>query len=197
MLHQTIRVLGHVELVCFFLRHVNFASAVGALAVHELGFGEERFTGGAVPAFVLILVDVALVVHLLENLLDSRFVVIVGGADEVVVIRIHEVPDVLDLTGNVVNVLLGRDTGFESLVFDLLTVFVGTGAEEYVITARLLVACNGVGRNDFVGVADMRLGGRIGNRRSDIILFSHDLLLNGKTLFIYKRSAQTLSSVIV
>ena len=54
-----------------------------------------------------------------------------------------------------------------------------TGAEEYVITARLLVACNGVGRNDFVGVADMRFGGRIGNRRGNIILFSHDLLLNG------------------
>ena len=84
-LAHAIGILGKTEEVCLLLRVVDLAAAVGALAVHELALGPEALAGLAVFADVLALVDVAVVVHLPEDLLDGLDVVIVGGADEAVV----------------------------------------------------------------------------------------------------------------
>ena len=50
---------------------VDFAAAVGAFAVLELALGPEAFAGRAVHALIRTLVDIALVVHLLEDALDG------------------------------------------------------------------------------------------------------------------------------
>lgn len=92
ILHQTIRVFAHVEEVGFFSRFVNGSSAVRAVAVHELRLGPERFAGCTVPAFVFAFVNVALFIQTTENFLYRFDVLFVGGADEAVVGRIHQIP---------------------------------------------------------------------------------------------------------
>ena len=61
------------------------SAAVGAFAVHQLGFGEKGFTGGTVHTLIVALVDIALIIELFEYFLNLGFVIRIGGADEFVV----------------------------------------------------------------------------------------------------------------
>ena len=174
ILDESVGILAHLEEICLFLGAGHLTSAVGAFAINQLCFCEEGLAGYAVPALVFVFIDIALVVQLLEDVLNGLFVVGIGGTDEVIVGGIHAVPDAADVACHVVNVVLGGDPCCLCQFFDLLTVFIGTGHEENVITALTLIAGNGVGHNDFVGIADMRLTGRIGDRRCQIkLLFFH------------------------
>ena len=75
--------------------------------------------------------------------------------------------------------LLGCDTGCLCLQFDLLTVLIGTGLEENIITFFSLETRNAVSQYDLVVITDMGLGGRIGNGSCKIIfpLLSINLIL--------------------
>ena len=110
--------------------------------------------------YILALVDVPLLVHLLEDLLDGGYMVVVGGADEPVVGDVHQLPQILDALGplhDAVHKLLGGDAGLLGLVLDLLAVLVGAGEEHDVIALEALVAGHGVGGHGAVGVADVEL----------------------------------------
>ena len=122
----------------------------------------------------MALVDIAIFVHLLEDLLNSFDMVAIGGTDEAVVRNVHQLPQIenaLFAFNNVVNEFLGGDTGFLGLGFDLLTMFVGTGQEHDVIAAHALVASDGVGSDGAVGVTDVQFGRRIVNGGCDIERF--------------------------
>ena len=55
--------------------------------------------------------------------------------------------------------------------------FVGSCLEEYVIALLTFVACDGIGKDDFVGVANMRFAGCVGDGGGDVVfLFFHGLL---------------------
>ena len=169
MLHKSVLILAHPEEVRFLALFVDFASAVGAFPVYELSVRPERFAGRAVPALVLALVYVALVVELLEYLLDRRLVVVVRGAYKFVVAGVHKIPDTLYLGGHAVYVFLGRRPRRFGQFLDLLSVLVGAGAEENVVAHIASEPRDGVGQDYLVGVAYMRLARRVGYRRRDIV----------------------------
>ena len=55
--------------------------------------------------------------------------------------------------------------------------FVGSCLEEYVIALLTFVAGDGIGKDDFVGVADMGFAGCVGDGGGDVVfLFFHGLL---------------------
>ena len=156
-------VLAHLEEVSFLLCRLHLPSAVRAFAVHQLGFGEERFAGCTVETFIVSLVDVSLVVELFEDLLHLLLMVVVGGADEFVIRSIHEIPDSLDFRGHLVYELLGRDACFLRFQFDLLPVFVCSGLEKYIVSLFPFEPGDTVCQHDLIGIADMRLAGCVGN----------------------------------
>ena len=84
---------------------VDLPAAVRTFPVYELAFREERFAVRTIEALIGALVDVALVVELLENFLDFLFMILVGGADKVVIGYIHQVKLSLDDAGNFVHKL--------------------------------------------------------------------------------------------
>ena len=170
MLHQTVRVLAHPEEVGLLRSLFHLASAVGAFAVHQLSVGEEGFAGSAVPALIVTLVNVALLVQFLENVSNRTLVIIVGGADEMIVGGVHQIPDAADLAGHTVHVFLGLNAGVSGLILDLLTVLIRTGEKMHVVAALPLVAGNSVGHDYLIGVAEMRLGGCVGDGGCDIKL---------------------------
>ena len=171
VLHQAVSVLAHLKEVCFLLGVYARAAAVRAAAVLELALGPEGLARLAVFALVGALIDVALVVQLLEDLLHLFLVHRVGGADELVVGGVHQVPDCLDFARDLVNVLLRRDAGSLCLLLDLLAVLIGAGLEIDIVAGHALIARDRVGQHDFVGVADVRLCRGVGNGRRDIIGF--------------------------
>ena len=71
---------------------------------------------------------------------------------------------ILDLAGYAVDVCLGRDACLLCEILYLLTVLIGTGAEENILAHLALEAREGVGHNDLVGVAEMRLTRSVCNR---------------------------------
>ena len=171
MLDKAVGVLGHLEEVCLFPCLGDGSTAVGALAVYDLCCGEEGLAGCAIPALIEDLVYVALIIEALEDLGYCHLVIIVGGADEMIVIYVHKIPYILDLAGYVVYVCLGSDACVLGKVLDLLTVLVGAGAKEYVLAHLALEAREGVRHNDLVGVADVRLTRRVSYCCCEIKLF--------------------------
>ena len=167
--YKAVCVLAHLEEVRLLLRFLNGSAAVGALAVNYLRVGEEGLAGSAVPTLVTALVNVALFVKTLEYFRNGVNVRSVGRSDEVVVTRIHLVPDAANLAGHLVDVLLRRHSGVFGVVFDFLTVLICSGAEKDVKTARSFVSRDSVCHNYLVSVAKMRLSRRVRDRRGYII----------------------------
>ena len=170
MIDKTLCILVHIEEVRLLTRSLHGTSAVGALAVNSLRVGKEGLTGSAVPALVFALVDIAVLIELCKYLFNSFLVVFVGGADEIIVACVHSVPDLFDLARDTVNVLLGSDVCRSGKIFYLLSVLVGTGAEENVISHSSFVSCDSVGGNNLVGVTEVRLLGSVCNSCGYIII---------------------------
>ena len=184
-------VLAQPEEIGLLLGIVYLAAAVGALAVHQLALGPEALAGGAVLALIGALIDVAVVIHLLEDLLHGGTVIVIGGADEAVVGNVHQLPQIADAPlslHDAVHKGLGGHAGLLGLGLDLLAVLIGTGEEHHVVALQTLVAGDGVGGYGAVGMADVQLVRWIVDGRCDIkrILFhrwsiSFSAAPNGRT----------------
>ena len=115
------------------------------------------------------LVDISFCVHFLKNFLNLFLMVSICGTDEFVIGSVHQIPDPLDLTGYIVYEFLWCDSGFFCLKFDLLTMFVSSCLEKYIVSFLPLVTCDRICQYDLIGIADVRLTGCIGDRGCNII----------------------------
>ena len=170
VLNQPVRVFFHAEEIGVLLGLMNLAAADGTLALFlNLGSGIEGLALLAVHAAVMAQIDVALVIELLENLLNLALVIRICGADEAVIGSAYQVPEALDLACNLVDELLGALACTCCSGLDLLTVLIGTCHKTDIKAVCSLVAGNTVGKNNLICVTDVRLAGCIGNCRCDVI----------------------------
>ena len=170
MVDQAVGVFLHLEEVGFFLGRLDLIAADRALVpVHYLGSGIESFAFLAVEAFIVSLIDIALLIELFEDLLDLDLMVLVRSTDEPVIGGVHQVPEAFDLGGVLVHEGLGGHAGPVGTALDLLSVFVGACLEIDVIAVRSLVSCDGICQYDLVAVADVGLAGGIGDGRCNIV----------------------------
>ena len=156
MLDQTVGILAHFEEIGFLGGRRDIAAALGTFPLHELGLRVEGLALLTVHALILSLIDIALIVHDAEDLLDLSLVIFVRRADELIVGRVHQIPDPPDLTGCRVDILLRRPAGLGSAILDLLSVLVRPCLEKDVIAFLPLEAGDRIRENDFICVADMR-----------------------------------------
>src|SRR5690606_31602551 len=103
------------------------------------------------------LVDVALVVKLLENLLHPALVPLLGGADEIVVGNVQALPQMLDPLDDGVDILQGFLPCLGRRPLEVEAVLVGAREEPGVVTPQAVVSRQGVGGHRGVGVADVEL----------------------------------------
>jgi len=95
-------------------------------------------------------------------------VTLLCGADEVVVRSIEQLRHRLEFTGIAVCKRLRSDAFGARRLLHLLAVFVSPRQEEDILAVEALVARHGIGRNQLVGMADMRLAVGIGDRGRDV-----------------------------
>ena len=93
------------------------------------------------------------------------------GTDKFIIRSIHQIPDTLDLACSLIYKLLWSDACSLCLLLDLLSVLIGTGLEEHIVSLSSLISCNTVCQHDLIGVADMRLTGSICDGSCNIIRF--------------------------
>ena len=125
----------------------------------------------------MTLINITLFIELGEYLSYSRLVIFVGGTYKIVIIGIHTVPHLADLTCDVINVFLGCDSLFSSEIFYFLTVLVSTRTEEYVVSSLLFISCDSIRHYNLVGITEVRLTRSICDRRCYIKFLFHVILL--------------------
>ena len=145
---------------------VVVAVLVGVGVAH-VGLGEVGLLGHAVPALVGALVDVALLLEVLPEVLHRLDVALLGGADEVVVGDLERAPKLLEGRGLGVAPLLGRHVVGSSGVGDLLAVLVDAGEEQRVVAVHATETRLDVGHDGGVGRAQVRGGVHIVDGRGD------------------------------
>ena len=157
MLHKSVGIFAHFKEIRLLARLLYGASAVGTLTLGCLRFGKEGLAGSTVPALVLTLVYIALIVEFLKYLLYGCLVALVGGADKIIVARIHSVPDTAYFARNSVNVLLWSNSRSVCKVLYFLTVLVGTRTKINVVSARSLVTRDRIGHYYLISISEVRL----------------------------------------
>ena len=157
MLHQTIRILGHLKEIGILASLLHRSSAVRTFSVHKLGIGPEGLAGGTVPTLVFSLINVPVLVHLSEHLLHLLFVIFLCCTHELIIGGIHQIPNGMDFSHHLVHELLGSLSRILGLPLDFLTMLIGSGHEKYIIALVTLEAGNGISQDNLIGIPDMGL----------------------------------------
>ena len=157
ILHQTIRILGHLKEVGILTGLLHRSSAVRTFSVHKLGVGPEGLTGSTVPALVFSLINISVLVHLSEHLLHLLFVIFLCGTHELVIGGVHQIPDGMDFSHHLIYEFLGSLSRILGLPLDFLTMLIGSGHEKYIIALVTLETGNGISQDNLIGVPNMGL----------------------------------------
>ena len=156
MFDQPGDVFGGSEKVAFLLHQGQGPAAVRAgVALPGAGLGDVGLAGDAVLPLVGPLVDVPLVHQFPEHGLDHADMARLGGADEVVVADIQDLPQILEVDVDLVHQLLGRHPLRLRGGLDLLPVLVRPCEEIHVVPLHALVTAHDVAGYRRVGVADV------------------------------------------
>ncbi len=78
-----------------------------------------------------------------------------GGVDEIVIRTIHPFHHRLEARHIAIEQLARRQPLLDGRLLDLLSVLVGPGQKIHIVAIEPHEACNGVGGDRFIGVADM------------------------------------------
>ena len=159
---QLVLVGGELEEPVLLLDPLRLDAMVGALAVDELVLVLEGLAADAVEPGVDVLVDVAVVVDALQEVLDEALVALIGRSDEVVDRRVDAGGKLLPGADDLIDVLLRREPLLGSHPRHLVCVLVDPGEEERLLAALAVMAHEDVGRDRRVRVADVR-------RRVDVV----------------------------
>jgi hypothetical protein len=122
----------------------------------------------AVEALVAVELDVAGLVHTLEELLHRTAVSGFGGADVVVVGDVEAVPRGAELGADAVDPLRGLDTLRLGCPLDLEPVLVGAGEEDDVVAPEAPPPREHVGRHGRVRVPDVGRRVHVVDGRGDV-----------------------------
>ena len=148
-------VLAHLEKITFFLHLFHGAAAVRALAVYQLTFQPERFARHTVPAFVVFLVNIALVKNFLHHGLHHFVVTFLAGTQKIIVADVQTFPQQLEVSDNLVHIFLGRYAFFFRLALNLLAVLIAAGQKENIFALSAMITGDAICHRGTVSVADM------------------------------------------
>ena len=162
----------HLEEVSLLLSLCYLSVTLRTTAVLvKLWLSPEAFARRAVFALVFALVNIALVIKSLEDLLNSFNVIIVSSSDVSVIADVHVAPKLFESLDYLINIFLRCNTLFSSLLFDFQTMLVSACEEHDIIALHTSVSGNRIAGNSGVAVTDMRITGRVIYRGSDIKRF--------------------------
>ena len=124
----------------------------------------------------MALIDIALIIELFENLLNSRDVPLIRGADKIIMADVHQLPELADSLNDAVHIFLGFHTGVFRHALDFLAMLVCSCQEHDIVAGLSFETRKRVRRNGGIGMPDMQLVARVVDGRRDVVLFHKALL---------------------
>ena len=118
-----------------------------------------------------------MVIELFKNTLNGFHVLGICGANELVMINPHQLPEFSDTRSLFVHKSLGRHALFLCHLFNLLSVLVNPCNHVSIVALKRLKAFEGICRHSCIGMADMQVTARVIDGRCNIILFFQFCLL--------------------
>ena len=155
-LEQPVLIGGEPEEPVLLLQPLGHGAVVGALAVDELGLRLERLAADAVEAGIDVLVDVAVVVDPLQEVLDEGLMTVIRRPDEEVDRRVDALGQLLPGDDDLVDVLLGREPLLLGHARNLVGVLVDPRQEVGALAPLPVMAHEDVADDGRVRVTDMR-----------------------------------------
>ena len=178
VLQHAVGILAHLEEVRLLRDFLYRTVAVRATAILvELMLRPVALARRAVESLVGALVDIALRIDAVEDLLHDAFVALLGRADEVIVADIEAFPEILEACDDLVDVLDRRDACLFCLLLDFLAVLVGARQEEDILADEAMETSDRVRDRRTVCMTDVELGTRIVDWCRDVewFLFRHEI----------------------
>ena len=168
---QAIGVGRELEVIALLLDPIDRRAAGRALRPlgidRQLVLGEIGLVAHRVPARVFVEVDVAGFAHAGPDRLRGDPVARLRRAHALVDMRADDVGHRLELRRRLVGQRLRRDPAPRRRLLHLLAVLVHAGHHQRVVAVERLEAADRVGRDQLVGVADVRRAVGVGDRRRD------------------------------
>ena len=158
------QVLGHAEEVVLLLNEVRLGQVLRAQAVFQFLFGVETLAARAVTPAVLAEIDVAVVVHLLEERLHAGLVIGIRRTDELIVLDAELGPQGLELAADAVHEFLRGLPGRFGGLDDLVAVLVRAGQEPRILAEQRMETAQAVRNDGRIGVPKVRAGVHVINR---------------------------------
>src|SRR5262249_52468831 len=168
LLDQPRLILGHLEEVVLFLDPGERREVIGTLAVDDFLFGVEPLAAEAVVTAVASEIDLAGLPERLQDLLHDLLVPRLGGADEVVIADAEPAPGLTERRRDALGVGLRRDPGLGRRLGAFVAVLVRSGQEPHAIAGQAVPPRHRIADDRGVGVAEMRLGVDVVDRRRQI-----------------------------
>jgi hypothetical protein len=94
------------------------------------------------------------------------------GADIIVVRAVQKLTHALESSRVAICEFAGRDAFLARALQHLDAVFIRAGQEVNILTIQTLKTRHGIGRNQLISMADMRLAIRVSNRGGDVEFFA-------------------------
>ena len=143
ILDQTIRILTHLEEICFFLHFLQFTTTDRTFTIFcDLRLCIECFTFLTIQTIIMTLINITLVIELLKDLLHLLFMIWICCSHEFIIRNIHNIKLVLDFLRYFINKCLRRNTSLCSLFFNFLAMFIRTSLETNIIAYLSFIAGN-------------------------------------------------------
>ena len=165
---QPIGILAELKEVALFLYLFYRPPAVRAFAIYQLMLRPKRFAGRAVPSLVFAFVNIALVIELLENLLYGFFMALFRSPDKIIILNIHQRPQLLDVCYNPIHKCLGRLPRLLGFALNLLAMLVRTCQKHYVIASQALKARHRICGHCTIAMPNMQIVRWIIDRRCNV-----------------------------
>src|SRR5580700_817280 len=165
-----------LEKVIFFRHRLGNAAASGA-GIARLRAIDIKLVRDTVLARVSSLINKTTVAKTAEELLHSLRVPLFGGPDEIIVRDAHPLPQLAELRRNFVRILLRSLARSQRSPLNLLPVLISACEKKCFRAQQALPPRNRVARNRRISVPDVRTRVHVINRRRNIKLSAHKVLM--------------------
>ena len=171
MFNQPVRIFTHLEEICLFLCWLYFTPTVRTFSINQLWFCKECLTRCTVHSFIISFVNISLLIQLFKDFLNLFLMIFICRTNKFIIRCIHQICNLFYLCSHTVYKFFRCHSSFLSLQFNLLSMFVSSCLEKYIIPLTSFVSCDCISKYKLISISNVWFAWCISNRCCHIKFF--------------------------